>query len=232
MRVNSGGDPQYRAIASYHGYNNEVYDQNNNPEGVVVKLVKGNENGAEVDLPSGSGERYSSYNVSSVGYNAMIINFYYHPNLHHISYKYGKGSSNIGENFETASLGYYYNQSLANANVNQDAAVAATPPGHSFAGWYENPDGVGNRFNFNSTMPDGDIVGGYGDLYLLAERAGMYIGQSEHVRYIEDQTVFKATARYDGEPVIPAAFVAIGISGTKPSSTAVTFAEDKANAAG
>lgn len=78
-------------------------------------------------------------------------------------------------------------------------------------------------------MPDDVIVGGYGDLYLLTERAGMSIAQSEHVRFIEDQTVFRGTARYDGMPVIGEGFVAIGIGGTKPTGDAVTFPTDSAN---
>lgn len=90
---------------------------------------------------------------------------------------------------------------------------------------------IGGAIEILNFIPDDVIVGGYGDLYLLAERADMYLGQSEHVRFIEDQTVFKATARYDGEPVIPAAFVAIGISGVAPSPTAVTFLPDEANTA-
>ena len=77
-------------------------------------------------------------------------------------------------------------------------------------------------------MPDGVIAGGYGDLYTLAERSGSTVGQSEHAQYIEDNTVFKATARYDGKPAIPAGFVAIGIKGTKPTANAVTFAAAKA----
>lgn len=56
------------------------------------------------------------------------------------------------------------------------------------------------------------------------------MAQSEHVRFIDDQTVFKATARYDGRPVFGEAFVAIGI-GAAPVMTA-TFAPDKANEAG
>lgn len=61
------------------------------------------------------------------------------------------------------------------------------------------------------------------------ERAGTSIAQSEHVRFVEDQTVFRGTARYDGMPVIAEGFVAIGISGTKPTGNAVTFATDSAN---
>lgn len=78
-------------------------------------------------------------------------------------------------------------------------------------------------------IPDNVIIGGYGDLYLLAERAGMKLAQSEHVLFIEDQTVFKGTARYDGMPVIPEGFIAIGINGTTPSATGISFASDEAN---
>lgn len=78
-------------------------------------------------------------------------------------------------------------------------------------------------------MPDNMIVGGYGDLYLLAERAGMKLAQSEHVLFIEDQTVFKGTARYDGKPSIAEGFVAIGINGVAPSATSISFTEDTAN---
>ena len=78
-------------------------------------------------------------------------------------------------------------------------------------------------------MPDNDIVGGYGDLYLLAERAGAAVAQSEHVRFTDDQTVFRGTARYDGLPVIAEGFIAIGIGGTKPTAAGIAFAEDRAN---
>lgn len=80
-------------------------------------------------------------------------------------------------------------------------------------------------------MPDNMIVGGYGDLYLLAERSGAKLGQSEHVMFIEDNTVFKGTGRYDGKPVIPAAFVAIGINGVTPAATGITFATAEEDAA-
>ncbi len=77
-------------------------------------------------------------------------------------------------------------------------------------------------------MADGDIAFGYLDLYLLAERAGAQISQSEHVRFIEDQTVFKGTARYDGMPVFGEAFGIMNIDGKAPTTFA-TFPPDKAN---
>lgn len=78
-------------------------------------------------------------------------------------------------------------------------------------------------------IPDGNIVFGYFDAYLLAERAGTVLGQSEHVRFIEDQTVFKGSARYDGIPVIAEAFGVMSITAEAPT-TSVDFPADAANA--
>ena len=79
-------------------------------------------------------------------------------------------------------------------------------------------------------MPDGDIVGGYGDLYLWAQRSGMTIGADEfgYTNRVLDQTLFFGKERADGTPVIAGAFVAININGQSPT-TAMTFAGDAAN---
>lgn len=77
-------------------------------------------------------------------------------------------------------------------------------------------------------IPDGDIIGGYGDLYLWTQRAGMTIEQSREVQFIQDNTVFKGKERADGQPIIPGAFVAININNTAVT-TAMDFAADTAN---
>lgn len=87
---------------------------------------------------------------------------------------------------------------------------------------------VGGIIEVLSFIPDNVIIGGYFDLYTLAERAGTRFATSEHVRFLQDQTVFKGTARYDGAPAIAEAFVAIGLNGVTPSAT-MTFASDTAN---
>lgn len=77
-------------------------------------------------------------------------------------------------------------------------------------------------------MPDNDIVGGFGDLYLLGLRRDMTIEASREVQFIQDNTVFKGKMRADGVPVIAEAFVAININGSTPA-TSMTFAADGAN---
>lgn len=78
-------------------------------------------------------------------------------------------------------------------------------------------------------IEDDVIIGGYFDLYLLAERAGQKFATSEHVRFLNDQTVFKGTARYDGQPAIAEGFVVIGINGATSDPSDIDFAPDLAN---
>lgn len=77
-------------------------------------------------------------------------------------------------------------------------------------------------------IPDGDIIGGYGDLYLLALRSGMMIESDRSVQFIQDNTVFRGKQRADGTPIIPGAFVAININNASVTTT-MDFAADTAN---
>lgn len=72
-------------------------------------------------------------------------------------------------------------------------------------------------------IPANNIVVGYFDLYVLGERKVMTVDTSEHVRFLQDQTIVRGRARYDGKPAIVAAFAVIGINNTTPS-TSVDFA--------
>ena len=79
-------------------------------------------------------------------------------------------------------------------------------------------------------MPDYDIVGGYGELYVYAQREGLMLG-SDYVGFINrvaDQTVFFAKERGDGAPIIPGAFVAMNIKNIDVTPT-FSFPADAAN---
>lgn len=78
-------------------------------------------------------------------------------------------------------------------------------------------------------IPDYEIITGFLDTYVLAEREGAYVAQSEHVFFLKNQTVFKGCARYDGQPVVGEAAVAINYNNTDVT-TAIDFAPDYANA--
>lgn len=87
---------------------------------------------------------------------------------------------------------------------------------------------IGGKIVELDFVPDNEIIGGYMDLYLLAEREGTTLEQSREVKFIEDQTAFKASARYDGKPVRGEAFVVVRYDDVAPV-TSVTFAADSAN---
>lgn len=77
-------------------------------------------------------------------------------------------------------------------------------------------------------VPDYNIIGGYFDLYLLAEREGINFEESDHVMFLNRKRVYMANARYDGQPVIAEGFVVIGVNNATPTTT-VEFAADTAN---
>ena len=108
------------------------------------------------------------------------------------------------------------------------ATVSVDASGRIGAGVSDTLPVIGGIIEVLDFVPDNVIIGGYFDLYLLAERAGQKFATSEHVRFLQDQTVFKGTARYDGTPAIAEGFVAIGINGATPTA-AMTFAADTAN---
>lgn len=76
-------------------------------------------------------------------------------------------------------------------------------------------------------IPDHEIVGGYLDNYLLVEREGGSFGYSDLPLYVQDKTVFKGTARYDGQPVRGESFVVVNYANVAPT-TAMDFATDYA----
>lgn len=111
------------------------------------------------------------------------------------------------------------------------ATVSVDAAGRIVTGVSDRMPVVGGIIEVLEIVPDNMIIGGYFDLYTLAERAGRRFAQSEHVRFLQDQTVFKGTARYDGAPAIAEAFVIMMLNnGTASTAVAgVTFAPDEAN---
>lgn len=126
-----------------------------------------------------------------------------------------------GSRFWAMNEATYYNLVAEAISINANGAIVS--------GQNMQMPVIGGAVELLDFIPDNVIIGGYGESYLLAERAGTQLATSEHYKFVEDQTVFRGTARYDGKPVIPEAFVAIGL-GAAPTATGVTFAADTANA--
>ena len=113
-------------------------------------------------------------------------------------------------------------------NYIKSKAIAVTASGDYVSNIFGLLPIINGDIDILEFMPDNDIVGGFGDLYLVGLRAGMTIEQSREVQFIADNTVFKGKMRADGVPVIAEAFVAINIAGSTPA-TSLTFAADGAN---
>ena len=110
----------------------------------------------------------------------------------------------------------------------QSKAITFTATGAIVAGVSDTLPVITGDIVVLEFMPDYDIVGGYGDLYLWAQRSGMSIEYDRSVQFIQDNTVFRGKERADGQPIIPQAFVAININGAAPT-TAMPFPADLAN---
>ena len=80
----------------------------------------------------------------------------------------------------------------------------------------------------DSEIQDNTIYGGFGGNYLLAERQGVEFASSDIPLFLQDQTVFKGTARYDGMPLDGKAFVVVNFANTSPA-TSEDFPIDWAN---
>lgn len=112
----------------------------------------------------------------------------------------------------------------------QAEGLAVNAAGAIVSGFGAQMPVIGGTVETLDFIPDGVVIGGYFENYVLVERAGKKFATSEHVRFLQDETVMKGTARYDGAPVIAEAFAAFGINGTAPAATGVTFPTDTANA--
>lgn len=136
-----------------------------------------------IDVTKGSGAQFFADMLGAVG---ATVN------------PYARGDMFFAMNSKT-----YYAIMASAIAVNANGAFVAQNDGRMPV--------IGGYIDVLEFIPDDTIVGGYGDLYTLGERQGMTVEYSEHVQFIEDNTVFKGKARYDGKPVIAEGFVVINL---------------------
>ena len=113
-------------------------------------------------------------------------------------------------------------------NLLKSKVITFTASGDIAAGVFATLPIITGDIDILEFMPDGDIVGGYGDLYLWVNRGEIQIDADRSVQFLQDNTVFRGKARADGTPVMPQSFVAININGNEVT-TSMTFAADTAN---
>lgn len=113
-------------------------------------------------------------------------------------------------------------------NLLKSKVITFTATGDIAAGVFATLPIITGDIDILEFIPDGDIIGGYGDLYLWVNRGDIQIDADHSVQFIQDNTVFRGKARADGTPVIPQSFVALNINGSEVT-TSMTFAADTAN---
>lgn len=82
-----------------------------------------------------------------------------------------------------------------------DQLVGETAAGQMVMPNISQPNVAGIEIIFTDDVPAGNFIIGDFKKYILAERSGTRFEVSPHVQFIQDNTVFKMTARYDGKPV-------------------------------
>ena len=63
------------------------------------------------------------------------------------------------------------------------------------------PDGTPVKFVQKSVVPNGEMLLGDFSKYFLVERAALQLAASTENRFVQDQMLFRGTARYDGKPL-------------------------------
>lgn len=186
------------------------------PQGVVSRLVQ-TEQPADYPPTARPWQNLSVSNIITIPASATGIELYKQITLASgkAKGKYARGEKVWVMNEET-----YTKLKVEAMSMNAAGAIVSGLDGRMPV--------VGGIVEVLDFIPNDVIIGGYFELYLLGERAGNKFAQSEHAFFIQDQTAFKGTARYDGQPVIAEAFVAIGINGVTPNAT-MDFAPDNAN---
>lgn len=190
---------------------------NKMPEGIVTRLAQSSEPG---DYPATARTwvNISTSNIMTIGSNVTGASLFQTILL---------DSGVISDKYSKDGIVWAMNKTTKNYLTAQAMSVNAN--GAIVSGFENTMPVIGGQIEVLDFIPNYVIVAGHYDDYLLAERAGEKFAQSEHVFFLQDQTAFKGTARYDGKPVIAEAFAAIGVNGVTPAANAVTFAADNAN---
>jgi HK97 family phage major capsid protein len=119
------------------------------------------------------------------------------------------GLDSVGEIVAVMRRSTYYNHFLEfSINVDGAGNVVGRLPNLT------RPDILGIRVIFNNSMAADQVLYGEFQQYTLVERENIAVDSSDQIRFVEDQTAFRAKGRYDGKPTKPEAFALVTITAT------------------
>lgn len=117
------------------------------------------------------------------------------------------GLDSVGEIVAVMKRSTYYNLFLGyTIQVDSSGTIVGKLPN------LNSPDLLGLRVVFNNNLDENTVLFGEFSQYTLVERENITIDNSEHVKFVEDQTAFRGKGRFDGKPVRPNAFVLVTIT--------------------
>ena len=190
------------------------------PQGIITRLVQ-TEKPADYSATARPWVDLHTSNVRAINSSGMTAAQLFSAIVTNSGYAKGKYSR--GEKVWVMNETTYTALTAAAVSINAAGAIVS-----GIGGTMPVAGGIIEVLDF---IPDNIIFMGYFDLYTLVERAGQKFATSEHVRFLQDQTVMKGTARYDGKPVIAEGFVVMSLNNAAISAGAVSFADDEANSA-
>jgi HK97 family phage major capsid protein len=164
-----------------------------------LAILKGT--GAANKQPDGIIPQIPAGNLKNVASNSKLVEFVKPLGL------IDSGADSVGEIVAVMKRSTYYNRFLEfSINVNAQGEIVGKLPN------LKNPDLLGLRVVFNNNMDEDKVL--YGDFskYTLVERENITIDNSEHIKFVEDQTAFRGKGRFDGKPVKKDAFVLVTIT--------------------
>lgn len=122
------------------------------------------------------------------------------------------GEDAVGEIVSVMHRKTYYNRLFEfSVQVDSNGKVVGKLPN------LNQPDLLGLRVVFNNNLDEDTVLFGDFSKYTLIERESITIDNSEHVKFVEDQTAFRGKGRFDGKPVKADAFVLVTITDTVPA---------------
>lgn len=127
--------------------------------------------------------------------------------------------------FETGSTGKFWAMASTTWTYLQTQMLSVNAAGAVVTGANRQMPIVGGAVEELDFIPDGVIIGGYGGNYKWVNRREMKITPSEHVRFLQNQVLYKGVARADGMPMAGEAFAMFNVK-----STAVPTADMEFNA--
>ena len=130
---------------------------------------------------------------------------------------------NVKRVYETGSGGKFWAMSSATWTYLQTHMLTLNTAGAVVSSANRQMPVIGGAVEELDFIPDGVVIGGFGGNYKWVNRRGVKITPSEHVRFLQDQVLYKGVARADGMPMAGEAFAMFNVKSTAVPTATMEF---------